>query len=208
MIEKKKCFRLSSIFILRSFPTEKSPANAEAVVCLNGDCLVCAQALRWYTALYLSIHPFNSAFSLWYLPLHRFCFLLWNVTFPSTSAVIGFRVNWDRSGDQQISSACFSHKGTYAYKYTHTVHTETVCLLCTYIYTFIRARLDCCHGSLPNEVWDDSWNSDIIMHHRRGPRKSFHFKREKTWLAPLCQRQLNGLKSALIWCLIFLTPEA
>lgn len=48
-------------------------------------------------------------------------------------------------------SVSFSHTHTHAYTYC--------------IHTFTRARLDCCHGSLPNEGWDDSWNSDIIMHH-------------------------------------------
>lgn len=136
-----------------------------------------------------------------------FCFFysLWNETLLSAWAVIGFHVNWDWSGDQQITSACFS-----SFSQIHTqVHTHTL-TLSVYTHTFNWARLDCCHGSLPNEGWDDSWNSDIIMHHSRGPRKRFHLESEKknAWLLCVQERRLNGPKSALIWCLIFLTPKA
>lgn len=99
-------------------------------------------------------------------------------TSPSDSAVIGFHVNWDWSGDQQITSACFSHSQKHTSTHTDT-HSHALSLTHTDTHTFTQAWLDCCHGSLPNKDWDDSWNSDIIMHHSRGPRKLFHLTGEK-----------------------------
>ena len=83
--------------------------------------------------------------------------------FPSAAAVIGFHVNWDGSGDRQITSACFTscsqtHKYRCIQMHTHTckqrdslspharTHTHTHTQAHTPTHTFTRVRLDCCHG--------------------------------------------------------------
>lgn len=113
------------------------------------------------------------------VPLRLFCLSLQSETLSSASAVIDFYVNWDRSGDQQITSAWFFliPSQTHEYRCKNTLTRMPLCLPHTHTVTFTRARLDRCHGSLPNEDWDDSWNSDIIMHHSGGPRKLFNLKR-------------------------------
>ena len=167
--------------------------------------------LRWSTALHLGTH--HSI-----LPFHCDTFLCISFVFfcpgtrhfPSAAAVIGFHVNWDGSGDRQITSACFtSYSQTHKYRciqmHTHTckqrdslspqAHTRRHTHPRTHTY---QSTIRLLPWSLPNEGWDDSWNADIIMHHSRGPGKLFHLKREKSsWLLCVWERQLNGPKSAL-----------
>lgn len=84
----------------------------------------------WSTALYLSIHPFRAAFSLWCVPLRLFCLSLQSETLSSASAVIDFYVNWDRSGDQQITSAWFFliPSQTHEYRCKNALTRMPLCL--------------------------------------------------------------------------------